>query len=130
MSRFESLATAPYISLATFRKSGAMVATPVWCAAHDGRLYLFSAGATGKVKRLRNSPRARVAECDFKGKLAGQWTDAAAYLLEDPAEIAAALQALRQKYGWQMRLADSGAKLTGRFAKRVYIRVEIDETTG
>ena len=130
MSRFESLATAPYISLATFRKSGAMVATPVWCAAHEKQLYLFSAGATGKVKRLRNSSRAQVAVCDYKGKLQDQWTDAAAYLLDDRREIAAALQALRQKYGWQMRLADMGAKLTGRFAKRVYIRVELDETTG
>ena len=68
--------------------------------------------------------------CDFKGKLVSEWTDAAAYLLADPAEIAAALKALRDKYGWQMRLADLGATLTGRFAKRVYIRVEIDGTAG
>ena len=47
------------------------------------------------------------------------------YLLDDPVEIRAALTALRKKYGWQMHLADLGAKLTGRFARRTYIKVEV-----
>jgi len=49
------------LSLATFRKSGAEVATPVWFAASDGNLYVFTAGDSGKVKRLRHTARARVA---------------------------------------------------------------------
>ena len=125
MSSFDSLSAAPYISLATFRKSGAMVATPIWCAPHDGRLYLFSERTAGKIKRLRNSPRAQVAMCDFKGNVQSAWTDATAHLLNDPVEIGAALTALRKKYGWQMYMADLGAKLTGRFARRAYVRVDI-----
>jgi PPOX class probable F420-dependent enzyme len=125
MSAFDSLAAAPYTSLGTFRKSGAMVATPVWCAPHDGYLYLFSSRTAGKVKRLRNSPQAQLAVCDFNGNVQSAWTDAAAHLVKDPDEIEAALTALRKKYGWQMRIADLGAKLTGRFARRVYVRVNV-----
>ena len=42
---------ARYMRLATFRRSGAEVATPVWFAAADGRLYVFTAEQSGKVKR-------------------------------------------------------------------------------
>ena len=38
-----------YLSLATFRQSGAQVATPVWFAAAGGRLYVFTSGESGKV---------------------------------------------------------------------------------
>jgi hypothetical protein len=37
-----------YISLATFRRSGREVATPVWFAARNGKLYVFSEGTAGK----------------------------------------------------------------------------------
>ena len=36
-----------YASVATYRRNGAEVATPVWFAAHDGRLYVFTAGDSG-----------------------------------------------------------------------------------
>jgi PPOX class probable F420-dependent enzyme len=117
----------PYVSLATFRKSGAAVATPVWWARDGDSYYVFSAGDAGKVKRLRNSNRARVAVCGPRGKLLGDWHEARAELLSDRQDIAKALAALRRRYGWQMALADIGARLTGRFDKRAYIRVTLTE---
>ncbi|MFU8816143.1 MAG: PPOX class F420-dependent oxidoreductase [Pseudomonadales bacterium] len=120
-----SLARASYVSLATFRKSGAQVATPVWCAADGDDFYFFSAAGAGKVKRLRNSDRARLAVCDVRGKLSSDWIDASAIVLRDDAEIERALGALRRKYGWQMWLADMGARLTGKFDKRAYIRARL-----
>jgi len=120
-----SLVKAPYVSLATFRRSGARVATPVWCAVDGNDFYFFSAGAAGKVKRLRNSDRAQLAVCDLRGKLLGEWVDANAVVLEDPADTARALAALRRKYGWQMWLADAGSQLTGKFHKRTYIRARL-----
>lgn len=120
-----NLAEAPYVSLATFRKSGAAVATPVWCAESDGDLFVFSAADAGKVKRLRNSDRARLAVCDVRGKLLGGWVDATATLISDSEEIDRALSALRRKYGWQMWLADVGAKISGRYSKRSYIRIRL-----
>ena len=98
----------------------------MWAAPADGALYVFSAGDAGKVKRLRNSNRAQLALCDARGKLRGDWVDATAELVTAPADVALALGALRKKYGWQMRVADLGARLTGRFDKRAYIRVRVE----
>jgi uncharacterized protein len=114
-----------YLCLGTFRKSGVLVPTPVWFALHGGCLYAFSAGEAGKVKRLRNSGRARVAPCDWRGGLAGAWTDATASLVTDRAERAAAFRALRHKYGWQMRALDVGAWLGRKIASRAVIRIEL-----
>ena len=50
-----TLDQAAYFSLATFRKSGVAVETPVWFAGDKQTYYVFSAGQAGKVKRLRNS---------------------------------------------------------------------------
>ena len=118
---------AAYISLATFRRSGDAVRTPVWAAPSDTALYVFSAGNAGKVKRLKNSNRAEVAVCDVRGKVLGEWYPATARLATEPAEIDKALAALRRKYGWQMWLADVGSRLTGKFDKRAYIRVELTD---
>ncbi|MGD8830250.1 MAG: PPOX class F420-dependent oxidoreductase [Pseudomonadales bacterium] len=125
MDEVERLRSAPYVSLETFRKSGAGVATPVWCAPDGDALFVFSAGDAGKVKRLRNGSRARVAVCDVRGKVLGPWHDATAVVLEAPAEVERSLAALRRKYGWQMRVADLGAKLTGRFHRRAYLRIDL-----
>jgi PPOX class probable F420-dependent enzyme len=114
----------PYLSLATFRKNGAAVATPVWFARSGPKLYVFSESRAGKVKRLRNSPRARVAHCDVRGKLLGEWQDAQARVVADPPTVERAYGALRAKYGWQMWIADTLARLTGRYAKRAIIEID------
>jgi len=106
-----------------------MVATPVWFAEDADAYYVFSAGDAGKVKRLRLSDIAKVAPCDVRGALLGDWLNAKAKLLGDGAEVQRALNALRRKYGWQMRMTDFFAKLAGRFPKRAYIRVEIHESS-
>ena len=112
-----------YLSLATFRRSGAAVATPVWFAAVDDRLYAFTAGDSGKVKRLRVSPRARVAPCDARGNLRGPWQEASARVVGEAAVIRRAHAALRAKYGWQLWLLDLGSTLTGRVKRRAWIEV-------
>ena len=123
-----ALQAAAYVSLRTYRKTGAAVDTPVWCApGDDDALYIFSAGNAGKVKRLRNSSKAQLAVCDVRGKLLGEWVDADAEVITDEAAVSRALAALRSKYGWQMTLADVGAKLTGKFNKRAYIRVTLSD---
>lgn len=121
-----ALEDARYVSLATYRRDGREVATPVWAAHEDGVWYVFSAGDAGKVKRLRAGSKARLATCDARGGNRGEWHDVHAELIDDPAEIERALAALRRKYGFAMWLADSGAKLTGRYGKRAYIRLRLD----
>jgi uncharacterized protein len=112
-----------YVSLATYRASGAEVATPVWFAVVDGTLYVFTASESGKVKRLRRSSRARIAPCDARGTPRGAWRDATARLVTDAGIIARAQEALRAKYGWQKWLLDLGARLTGRVRRRAWIAI-------
>jgi hypothetical protein len=114
-----------YLSLATFRKNGAKVATPVWFAEDAGKLYVFTAGGSGKVKRLRNSSRAEVAPCSVRGELRGDWVPAQAIVVDDAATEGRAYRALRGKYGWQMWLTDLGSKLTGKIDQRAVIEVTL-----
>ena len=121
---------AKYLSLATFRKNGAAVPTPVWFAEHGGRYYFYSAGDAGKVKRLRNSDRARVAACDIRGKVLGPWLEARARVIDDAAAIAAGARAVHAKYGIQSRLSDVLSTLAGRIGKRAWIEIELAEPDG
>jgi hypothetical protein len=112
-----------YMSLATFRRSGDAVATPVWFAWDDGRLWVFTAGGSGKVKRLRNSPRARVAACNARGRVHGPWLDAETRIVDDPAAKARAYALLSEKYGWQKWLGDLFSRLSGRIHQRRVLEV-------
>jgi len=117
-----------YMSFATRKKSGDLVATPVWFAPDQGSYYLFSAGNAGKIKRLRNFSQSRIAACTISGTLTGDWIDTQAYVLEDPADNDRALKALRRKYGLQMAVADVFAKISGKMQRRAYIRVDLQES--
>jgi len=114
-----------YLTLATYRRSGAEVRTPVWFATVDGKIYLFTAGDSGKVKRLRRSSRARVAPSDMRGRALGEWWDAAARIVTEPGLIERAHAALRAKYGWQMWLGDQFSRLTDRRRRRAWIEIQV-----
>jgi PPOX class probable F420-dependent enzyme len=116
-------ATARYASLATFRRNGTEVRTPVWIATAAGRSYVFSAGDAGKVKRIRATPRVRLATCDLRGNVSSGWIDGEARIIVEPAAIATALRALRAKYGLQMHITDFFATLSGRMRRRAYLEI-------
>ena len=113
-----------FINLATFRKNGAEVKTPVWFTALDGKLYVYTAGSAGKAKRLRNSSRARFAPCDFRGNVQGEWRDTNARIVNDAALVERAYATIRNKYGWQVALFSLGARLAGTLRRRVYIEID------
>ncbi|MBT4519226.1 MAG: PPOX class F420-dependent oxidoreductase [Halieaceae bacterium] len=115
-----------YISFATRKKSGDYVATPVWFAPHEGSYYLFSAGGAGKIKRLRNFAQSRIAACTVRGVVIGDWVETESHVLDQQKDIDTALQALHHKYGWQMMIADISSRLTGKMARRAYIRVDLN----
>lgn len=121
----EHLLAAEYINLATFKKNGDAVSTPIWAAPVEGKLYAFSEAKAGKMKRLKNFSNVRICECTHRGESLGVWQDASAYIIDDPVEITTALEALQHKYGWKMRLTDLASKAVGRYAKRGYLRIEM-----
>ena len=98
--------------------------TPVWFAAAEGALWVFTAGESGKVKRLRRSPQARIAPCDARGRVQGEWRDATARIVTERAAIGRAQAAMQAKYGWQIRLLDVFSRLARRIDSRVWIRIE------
>ncbi len=124
-AQLSSLDRERYINLATFRRSGVAVETPVWFALSGDRFYVFSEARAGKVKRLRNDVRIRLAPCNMRGQVHGDWIDGRGGRVEDAATIEAAYAALRRKYGWQMRLADFFSRLSGRIDKRAILELEV-----
>jgi PPOX class probable F420-dependent enzyme len=91
-----------YISLATFRKNGEKVATPVWFGEDGNKLYVMTRSDMGKTKRIRNNPQVRVAPCAMRGKITGAEYAALARILPLE-EHAHAREAINRKY-WMARL--------------------------
>ena len=65
MSEFQNLHAKKYIALETFKKNKQAVKTPVWFVIHNGVIYVITREKTGKVKRIKNNPRVRIAPCTF-----------------------------------------------------------------
>jgi PPOX class probable F420-dependent enzyme len=99
-----------YLSLETYRRTGQAVATPVWFVVDRDVIYVYSLATAGKVKRIRNNPRVRIAPCDARGRLTGAWVEATARIV-DERHAAQAHDLLRAKYGWMKWLADLFRKL-------------------
>jgi hypothetical protein len=59
-----------------------------------------------------------------RGTVTGEWLNTRAHLLEKTEDRNTALQALRRKYGWQMRIGDFFSVLTGKMGRRAYIRID------
>ena len=98
----QEIEQAQYISLSTFRRNGAAVATAVWFAADSGKVYFYSALDAGKMKRIRATGRVTVAPCDVKGKVAPGAVAVTGSAMELPAERGPFVHGLlNRKYGWK-----------------------------
>lgn len=103
LNPFEAFAGRKYLNLETFRKSGEGVHTPVWFAEAlpevpgAAPLYVYTIGNTGKLKRIRNNARVRIAPCDMRGRLLGEWMEARAEIL-DGGEAEKGMKLLNRKY--------------------------------
>ncbi|MCZ6785003.1 MAG: PPOX class F420-dependent oxidoreductase [Proteobacteria bacterium] len=118
-----------YVSLVTFRRDGREVRTPVWIAEADGRYYVFSEGDAGKVKRIRATKLVRLAACNYRGVVRGDWIDGLGRVVKERDVIERALASLRRKYGWRMKIGDVLSKLSGRYDKRAFLEIELARAT-
>ncbi len=91
-----------YISLATFRKNGTPVYTPVWFGEENGHLYVMTNSKTGKVKRLRNNPQVKIAPSSMRGKITGPEFPATVRFMK-PEEFQHAQKLIKDKY-WLARV--------------------------
>ncbi len=103
----DRLASCSYVSLATFKKDGSQVATPVWVSHAGDRLFVWTEATSGKVKRVRNGARVLLAPCDARGRLQGAQVEGSARVLSDPADISRVERLHKAKYGLQFRLFET-----------------------
>ena len=92
------------ISLETYRKNNEPVKTPVWFVIKNDLIYVVTRDQTGKVKRLRNNQQVKIATCNFKGKIKGQWISGTAKILTED-ETKDAVKWREKKYGLMAKIA-------------------------
>ena len=113
-----SVVSQKYISLTTFRKTGAAVVTPVWFAELAGTLYVYTDATAGKVKRIRNNPQVQFAACTLRGVVTGPTIPGSARIVTDREEIASAETAINKKYGVERRLLRLANSIMGLFRRK------------
>jgi len=119
-SNFDVFQHNRYLNLESFRKSGQGVRTPVWFAGdpvggHPQTLYVYSEADSGKAKRIRRNSRVRIAPCNMRGKLLGDWIEARAEIVTGE-EAEHGVRLVTEKYFWK-RLFD----LFSRFKRRGHV---------
>ena len=100
-SAFAALGDEQFLSLTTFRKSGERVSTPMWVVRDSDALIMFTPEESGKVKRLRNSPRVELRPCGRLGRVKDgvEPLAAVAEVLTDEDSLKRATGMIRRKYG-------------------------------
>ena len=125
-SAFAALGNEQFLSLTTFRRSGERVSTPMWVARDGDALIMFTPQASGKVKRLRNSPRVELRPCDRFGRVKDGVEPVAgmAEVLTDEDSRERATGIIRRKYGLGYRVV-MGIERLIKFGqeKRVILRI-------
>lgn len=120
-----------YLNLETYRKSGQGVRTPVWFAvgpadASTGssrKLYVYTTADSGKAKRIRRSGVAKVAPCDARGKVSGQWFAAHAEIAGAD-EFALGMRLINRKYRPWKQILDLSAFLFPRH-QRIMLAIRL-----
>ncbi|HKQ76569.1 MAG TPA: PPOX class F420-dependent oxidoreductase [Blastocatellia bacterium] len=110
--KLAQFANQKYLNLESYRRNGQEVRTPLWFVEDGGALYFYTVAHSYKVKRIGANPRVRVAPCDMRGALKGEWVDATARRL-DEAEARRANELLNRKYGLAKRILNFLAKIRG-----------------
>ena len=113
-----------FMSVETYRKTGEGVRTPVWFIEVNGEFLFNTEETSAKVKRIRRNPSVKIAPCNVRGELKGEFISGTARFLS-PEESASAQKTYAKKYGPMGKLFE----LMGNSRKsvRVFLAVKPDE---
>jgi hypothetical protein len=122
---------AKYLNLESYRRDGTGVLTPVWFAAgaedfrnsDSQKLYVYSTADSGKAKRIRRGRAIRIAACDMRGTVTGQWTDAFAEVVTGE-EFEIGMRLLDRKYFPWKQLLNLSAMLFRR-QERIVLAIRV-----
>ena len=121
---FAEVAKSEYVLLTTFTKDGRPKPTAIWVAPDDrGRVVAITQEKSWKVKRIRNTPRVTIAECDRGGKPKGEAVEAVAVIL-DKSQTQAVYDAIGKRYGIIGKLFNLFSKLKGGMKNNVGIELK------
>ena len=118
--KFKQFNKQSYLNLETLRKSGEGVKTPVWFVQDGENIYVRTMKNSWKIKRVRNNSLVRIAPCDNRGGLKGEWENANATVVEG-ASSNKAEKLLKKKYG----LMKTMMELRSKIQKLEYATIEI-----
>ena len=93
-----------YLNLETYRKSGEDMRTPLWFVEDGGVFYAQTLSNTGKVKRVRRQPRAKLVPCDRRGGAEGEWVEGEAWIVRGAEKERLIDEMLNEKYGVARKL--------------------------
>ncbi|CAN5332266.1 PPOX class F420-dependent oxidoreductase [soil metagenome] len=109
---FAEVAKSEYILLTTFTKDGRPKPTAIWAAPSGPNLLVITQEKSWKVKRIRNTPRVTLAECDRRGNPKGDPVEATAVIL-DKSRTAEVYEAIGKRYGVLGKTFNFFSKLRG-----------------
>lgn len=127
VEEWSEIANSQFVSLGTYRKSGELVATPVWIASDGECLVVTTERETGKVKRLRRNPTVTMRPCSRMGQVAADAITVTATARFDD-DLTAGNAALAAKYGIPFKIILGLERFIRRVQRksgqRVIIRIE------
>jgi uncharacterized protein len=96
-----------YVATTTYRKSGAAVTTPTWIVPLDsGQVGFWTSSASGKYKRLRNTPKIALQPSDARGRVkAGSPVSGTVQLVTSGTDFDAIQRKVRAKYGVMVHIS-------------------------
>ena len=120
---FAEIAKSEYILLTTFTKDGRPKPTAIWAAPQGDGLVAITQEKSWKVKRIRNTSRVTIAECDRSGKPKGEAVEAIATILDKSAN-GATYDAIGRRYGLLGKTFNVFSKLRGGMKNNVTIEIK------
>lgn len=123
---FDRIAAEKFVSLTTFKRDGAAVATPMWIARDGEHLVAWTPTDAWKVKRIARDPRVELAPSGRTGTVAegAPVLHGTAEVVTDPAYVKKAEAAIRAKYGFEFRIITFVEAVLARGRKpRVALRI-------
>ena len=109
-STVDSIGTASYALVTSYRKDGRAVPTPVWVVRDGDAVAIWTVRDSGKVKRIRRNGAVLVGPCDVRGRPTGDQFPGHATIL-GPDDSARVKLLLLQKYGLAGRITLWGSRI-------------------
>ncbi|MDH3779847.1 MAG: PPOX class F420-dependent oxidoreductase [Nitrosopumilus sp.] len=122
MFNLDKIKSEKYISLETYRRNNQAVKTPVWFVIKNDSIIIVTRDQTGKIKRLRNNQKVKIAACSIKGKISMPWIPGTAQILTEK-ETIEAVKLRDKKYGFVSKISKF---LTRNKGNLLAISVKID----